>query len=159
MTYRSPLIVLYEGQEHELLKDSTWQLPMEELLGIESNVESATINIYNPTYRIDSGLLILESLAVLYIFEKEEELESLPTINGVRPLGRLPFIVYQDINFKLPYTGTIVIGRDHKDQPSSPFRRYEHDYLILFQLSFSEGVLQEAKDISLPPDSLTSNRL
>jgi hypothetical protein len=159
MTYRSPLVVLYEGHEYELLKDSTWQLPMEKLLGIESNVADATINIYNPKYRIDDGLLILESLAFLYIFEKEDELESLPTINEVRPLGRLPFIVYQDINFKLPYTGTIVIGRDHKDKPFMPVFRNEHDYLTVFQLLFNEGVLREAKDISLPPNSLTSNRL
>jgi hypothetical protein len=152
-------MVLYEGHEYELLKDSTWQLPMANLLGIKSNVELASINIYNPSYRIDGGLLVLESLAVLYIFEKDEELESLPTISGVRPLGRLPFIVYQDINFKLPYTGTIVIGRNHKDKPFMPVFRNEHDYLTVFQLSFNEGVLQEAKDISLPPNSLTSNRL
>jgi hypothetical protein len=165
MTYHPPNIIFYGEEEYELLKNTPSQLPMFDLLGVHPNIESSTVGNHQAHYVIEASTLYLKTVAVMYIFLSDDDLLKTPTeddlsrlaiINGVQADVREPWLLYENINFRLPYTGTILIAREPMDVLPS-VRRKERDYKIVFSLKFTDGKLQDIDNLS--STALTRNRL
>ncbi|MCR5661461.1 MAG: hypothetical protein K6G50_04965 [bacterium] len=95
-------------------------------------------------FRIDNKQLILDELSVFC------ENNTYPPINGIeaRKESHGSMWTYNNIDLKLPYTGTIVIGKVMKPEFRGRVFTGPHSYETTFDLSFQNGQLISFKETS-----------
>lgn len=72
-----------------------------------------------------------------------------PDINGAKAVDdKMSFHAYRDLDIKLNYSGTIIIGREFKKEFIGRTFTGPHPYAKTYELVFEEGILLDSKDTS-----------
>ncbi len=87
-------------------------------------------------FRIKNKQLYLDGLDVYC------ENGRYPPINGVRPVQKNYFHVYENINYKLRYSGTIIVGKGLISMYRRSAFTGPHSYETTYQLTIKKGVLE-----------------
>ena len=72
--------------------------------------------------------------------------DDYPVINGIEAVQDDYFHIYRNLNLRLRYTGTMVIGREFDEWFAGRSTVGPYLYKIKYDLRFEDGVLQEAGD-------------
>lgn len=70
-----------------------------------------------------------------------------PNINGIKAIDdKMSFHVYKNLDIKLNYSGTIIVGREFKKEFNGRAFTGPHSYVKTYELFFEEGILLDFKD-------------
>ena len=143
MTMQATDWVLYNGDEYELLGDSTRELPMLKRYGFEPSAwMTACWRGYIAKYEIVDNSLYLTHLII------QDRNKLYPEISGVEPeVGSEIIPEYSGIRESIPITGSIVIGRDEAYTVLFDFRAV-HNYSVVFKLQLRDGMIYSIVDLS-----------
>lgn len=151
MTMQAADWIIYNGDEYELLGDSTRELPMLKRYDFEPGWWSTgCYRGYIARYEIIDNSLYLTSLII------EDRNKHYPEIGGVKPeIGREDVPEYSGIHEPMLINGSILIGKDEAYSPLFDFRA-PHNYSIVLRLKLRDGVIYSVIDLSEEIDILRS---
>jgi len=142
MTTQSADIVVYEGEEYELL-GSNFSQQLLDTFGMKPiMISTACYRGYVIRYAIEHDFVYLTYLYV------HDENKSYPLVGGMMPkLDNGACGLYEHLHERLLITGFMVIGNNLVSL--YPAVRRPHDYRTIFRLEFDEGKQCLAEDLSV----------
>jgi len=139
MTYQAADQLVYEGDEYELLYDSSGKLPMIAQLGMEPvPMSTACWKGYIADYLIRYDVLYLTSLII------SDKNGHYPDIGNVKAINHR----YSGLLELIAIDGHIVIGKDDPPNWGMNDIRMAHDYQTSMKLKLFHGIVQSVEDIS-----------
>lgn len=136
---------IWEGEEWIFLgADNIYELFNPEVFGLKPKAPStACWKGFVVTFSIESSKLYLKSLLV------NTEDDVYPDINEVKAQADgMSFHAYKDLNIKLNYSGTIIVGQEFNKEFIGRAFTGPHSYSKTFELELEEGILLDSKDTS-----------
>jgi len=95
------------------------------------------------TFELKNGQLYLKRLLV------NTKDDVYPSINGISAIkSGMSFHEYKDLNIKLGYSGTIIVGQNMKNEFRGRAFTGPHSYSKTYELEFSEGLFKHSKETS-----------
>lgn len=136
---------IWEGDEWTFLgADNVYDLFNPEEFGLKPEApHTACWKGFVVTFETESSELYLKELLV------NTEDDVYPDINGIKAIyDKMSFHAYKDLDIKLNYSGTIIVGREFKEEFIGRAFAGPHSYAKTYELVFEEGILLDSKDTS-----------
>ena len=136
---------IWEGDEWTFLgADNVYDLFNPEAFGLKPEApHTACWKGFVVTFETESSELYLKELLV------NTEDDVYPDINGIKAIDdKMSFHAYKDLDIKLNYSGTILVGREFKEEFIGRAFAGPHSYAKTYELVFEEGILLDSKDTS-----------
>lgn len=134
-----------EGENWTFLgADNVYDLFDPEAFGLKPEaLHTACWKGFVVTFSVESSELFLKNLLV------NTENDVYPDINGVHAEeSGMSLHEYKNLNIKLNYSGTIIVGQEFKEEFIGRAFTGPHSYSKTYELEFEEGILLDSKDIS-----------
>jgi hypothetical protein len=144
LTKQAADYLIYEGEQYELLGDSTRQLPMVKQYGMQPrDWSTGCYKGYIAEYAIVEQQLMLTSLMI------NAAADHYPKIGGIRPeIDKLGIPIYSPIFEPMRITGVITIGKNTPENWFFADIRSVHDYVDVVKIVLKAGIVQSVEDIS-----------
>ncbi len=146
--------ILLDGETYDVVTSGTEGLFEPEAFGLHPlGLSPGSWRGYVCRYSLDGEQLVLDRLEVSQT-SRDGELPDWPAIGGVTPVeaGESSVVhshVYADVGLPVPYTGEMIVARDHIPGPYVPMGfQPAWRYRRVIELQFEDGLLTSRRDVS-----------